>query len=477
MSEQKILLPNVEIKDIKETSKFIIENNGVLNRSTVESLNENLDYNKLKNSMGEKTVTLMSINNPYFEDNVFTMEMDSTLIEELMEKYNINFLQDNFLLILNDNISYQFSLGRFYTEDLLSKGLAYMDEESKFGIAIFDNLLAIMLDSDMIVKNITIKKIVVQNKIPQRLIDNSIGKTQNCAVSQDNSINTLELNLHSITNKNVFITINNKEYQTIIETYYINSLGKVIVIGDINNFPDSDSSVWHGELPILLFEIKDAYPFTFVVVSPEKQKEITSFTISYQQHTDANKKLYISTLDIQNSSTMDASSELSTIDNYLKQGYDVRLHSETGPRVLSAYGDTKYGEFSNLIIANGDIISIYNLGMMGTLPKRTPNNLIPVKDLFITRSDDRYRIAGDLITPSLIDENKIYLPINLTQWSNIMCTINGYGNINFIPSLPRFIYDNTDGISPTEQTTLIAISNNIIKITFTDVQFILNLTE
>lgn len=174
---------------------------------------------------------------------------------------------------------------------------------------------------------------------------------------------------------------------------------------------------------------------------------------------------------------MDASSELSIIDNYLRQGYDVRLQSETGPRVLSAYGDIKYGEFSNLIVANGDIISIYNLGMMGPLPKRTPNNLIPVKDLFITRSDDRYRIAGDWITPSLIDENKIYLPINLTQWSNIVYTINGYSSINFTHSLPRFIYDNTDGISPTEQTTLIAISNNIIKITFTDVQFILTVTE
>ena len=58
--EDIFILPEAEIKELNNASTFIIENNGDLNRGTIESLNTMLDCNKLKNAPVDREYLLAS---------------------------------------------------------------------------------------------------------------------------------------------------------------------------------------------------------------------------------------------------------------------------------------------------------------------------------------------------------------------------------------------------------------------------------
>ena len=104
--EDIFILPEAEIKELNNASTFIVENNGDLNRGTIESLNTMLDCNKLKNAPVDKEYLLASFTPNDLEYSeiegyaVGIYELDLSILE----KYNVDYERDLFKIVVNDSI-------------------------------------------------------------------------------------------------------------------------------------------------------------------------------------------------------------------------------------------------------------------------------------------------------------------------------------------------------------------------------------
>lgn len=143
--EDIFILPEAEIKELNNASTFIIENNGDLNRGTIESLNTMLDYNKLKNAPVDKEYLLAS----FAPDNLEYSQMNDQTVGiyeldlSILEKYNVDYERDLFKIVVNDSI--------IIVEPSKLTMLAY-SLDTIMPVSIIDNVLAFgILDNYLII--------------------------------------------------------------------------------------------------------------------------------------------------------------------------------------------------------------------------------------------------------------------------------------------------------------------------------------
>ena len=425
MSEQKILLPNVEIKDINNNSKFIIEDNSVLHRATIDSLNKNLDYNKLQNHLGYNLAELISVNNPIVEDHVIAIEFDPETIAEITQKYNINYTNDTFLLTVNDNINieFQFGLVQGIEGGIPDGSLLYANDDFSIFILIMNNILQLALFNISNIYNFKISKIININKIPTTLIDETKLETSTFNIAQSNSIN---LNLSTITGKIKLYCdgIEYNDYQ--IQTLYTTSEGdivKIYYIGEIENLYNNGS--WQGDLPVLLISSSAFLGGSTLILT----ENVSILKLSY--NTTTIDKNYISNLDF-SSSISEISTECDVIDKYLQQGYNVELLN--GERVVYAHGDTTFQEYTHLVTSGPTNFSFYELGLMGNLPHGM-NVVEPTKTLIITPNSiqlsryDNSDIAYTISKTPIIENDILTFKFTEDIWDSIITWISVSGSL------------------------------------------------